>query len=211
MRLQSTTENGLTAPSVQDKMNNTSIIASTDNTINNNPPSSASTQSNDTSNSKKSSEKSIPVSPPTSNDQRTPTTLTKDNTTHEIAQNESTNPLSDAKVKNKDISSKDSETASSDSVSEKPSSVTDDKTITKVKSPDNDNQPVKQSVSSDSIKRDRALYKNYSKYQESVKSQQKEDDESRHKVPSQDIAEVNNRPVAINDKATTECKHPCKY
>ena len=83
-------------------------------------------------------------------------------------------------MKNKNISSKDSETASSDSVSEKPSSLTGDKTITKVKSPV-DNQPEKQSVSSDSIKRDRALYKNYSKYQESVKSQQKEDDDSRHK------------------------------
>ena len=58
-------------------------------------------------------------------------------------------------MKNKDISSKDSETASSDSVSEKPSSVTDDKTITKVERSDKDNQPEKQSVSSDSIKRDR--------------------------------------------------------
>ena len=190
-------------------MNNTSLVASTDNTINNNPPSTTSTQSNDTSNNKKSSEKSIPISPPTSNDQRTPTALTKDNTTHEIAQNESTNPLSDAKVKNKDISSKDSETASSDSVSEKPSSVTDDKTITKVERSDKDNQPEKQSVSSDSIKRDRALVKNYSKYQESVKSQQKEDNvKSRHKVPSQDIAEVNNRPVASNDKAITNANTP---
>jgi hypothetical protein len=191
------------------RMNNTSPSVSTDNTINNNPATSASTQSNDTSNSKKSSEKSIPISPPTSNDQRTSTTLTKDNTTHEIAQNESTNPLSDAKVKNKDISSKDSETQDSqNSVSEKPSSVTDDKTITKVERSDKDNQPEKQSVSSDSIKRDRALYKNYSKYQESVKSQQKEDDQSRHMVPSQDIAEVNNRPIAINDKATTESNIP---
>ena len=82
--------------------------------------------------------------------------LTKENTTQEIAQNEPNKPISDAKVKNKDISSKDSETASSDSVSEKPSSVTDDKTITKVEISDKDNQPVKQSVSSDSIKRDRA-------------------------------------------------------
>ena len=172
-------------------------------------PSSTSTQSNDTSDGKKSSEKSTPISPPTSNDQRTPTELTKDNTTHEIAQNESTNPLSDAKVKNKDISSKDSETASSDSVTEKPSSLTEDKTITKVKSPNSDNQPVKQSVSSDSIKRDRALVKNYSKYQESVKSQQEKDNvKSQHMVPSQDIAEVNNRPVAINDKATTESNIP---
>ena len=200
------TENILTASSARG-MNNTSPIASTDNTINNNPSATVSTQSNDTSNNKKSSEKNIPFSPPTSNDQRTPTTLTKDNTTHETAQNESTNPLSDAKVKNKNISSKDSETASSDSVSEKPSSLTGDKTITKVKSPV-DNQPEKQSVSSDSIKRDRALFKNYSKYQESVKSQQKEDDDSRHKVPSQDIAEVNNRPVASNDKAITNANTP---
>ena len=77
-------------------------------------------------------------------------------------------------MKNKDISSKDSETVSSDSVTEKPSSLTEDKTVSKVKSPNSDNQPEKQSVSSDSIKRDRALVKNYSKYQESVKSQQKE-------------------------------------
>ena len=59
-------------------------------------------------------------------------------------------------MKNKDISSKDSETVSSDSVTEKPSSLTEDKTVTKVKSPNSDNQPEKQSVSSDSIKRDRA-------------------------------------------------------
>ena len=78
------------------------------------------------------------------------TTLTKDNTTHEIAQNESINPLSDAKVKNKHISSKDSETTSSDSVTEKPSSVTDDKTITKVTRSDRDNQPEKSLGSSDS-------------------------------------------------------------
>ena len=166
-------ENSSTTPSVQE-INITSREASIDNTINDNPANSASTQSNDTSNNKKSSEKIIPISPPTSNDQGTPTTLTKDNTTHEIAQNESNNPLSDAKVKNKDISSKDSETVSSDSVTEKPSSLTEDKTVTKVKSPNSDNQPEKQSVSSDSIKRDRALVKNYSKYQESVKSQQKE-------------------------------------
>jgi hypothetical protein len=63
------TENSSTAPSVK-QMDDTSVIASTDNTINNNPATSASTQSNDTSNSKKSSEKSIPISPPTSNDQR---------------------------------------------------------------------------------------------------------------------------------------------
>ena len=103
-------ENTSTAPTVRE-INNTSLDASTDNTINNNPATSASTQSNDTSNSKKSSEKSTPISTPSSNDQRTYPALTKDNTTSEIAQNESTNPLSDANVKNKDISSKDSETA----------------------------------------------------------------------------------------------------
>ena len=203
------TENSSTAPSVQEINNNTSLHASLDNTINNNPPSSTSTQNNDTSNSKKSSEKSIPITRPTSNDQVITTTLTKDNATHEIAQNESTNPLSDAKVKNKDISSKDSETASSDSVTEKPSTVTEDKTITKVTTSDKDNQAEKQSRSTDSSARDRALSKNYLKYQESVKSQQKEeDDESRQKVLSQDIAEVNNRPIAINDKATTESNIP---
>ena len=111
-------------------------------------------------------------------------------------------------MKNKDISSKDSETQVQILYLKNQSSVTDDKTITKVKSPNSDNQQVKQSASSDSSARDRSLYKNYSKYQESVKSQQKEDDESRHKVPSQDIAEVNNRPVAINDKATTESNIP---
>ena len=203
------TENSSTAPSVQEINNNTSLNASLDNTINNNPPSSTSTQNNDTSNSKKSSEKSIPITRPTSNDQVITTALTKDNATHEIAQNESTNPLSDAKVKNKDISSKDSETASSDSVTEKPSTVTEDKTITKVTTSDKDNQAEKQSGSTDSSARDRALSKNYLKYQESVKSQQEEeDDEPRQKVLSQDIAEVNNRPIAINDKATTESNIP---
>ena len=108
-----------------------------------------------------------------------------------------------------DISSKDSENASSDSVTEKPSTVTEDKTITKVTTSDKDNQAEKQSGSTDSSARDRALSKNYLKYQESVKSQQKEeDDESRQKVLSQDIAEVNNRPIAINDKATTESNIP---
>ena len=70
--------------------------------------------------------------------------------------------ISDAKVKNKDTSSKNSETQTSqNSVTEKPSSVTEDKTITKVKSPNSDNQPEKQSKSSDSIKRDRALFFKY--------------------------------------------------
>ena len=66
-------------------MNNTSLIASTDNTINNNPSSSTSTQSNDTSNSKKSSEKSISIGQPKSKDQLAPTGLTNDNTTREKA------------------------------------------------------------------------------------------------------------------------------
>ena len=78
------TENILTAPSAKE-MNNTSLIASTDNTINNNPPSTTSTQNNDTSNSKKSSEKSITISQPKSKDQLAPTALTNDNTTHEKA------------------------------------------------------------------------------------------------------------------------------
>jgi hypothetical protein len=190
------TENTSTAPTVKE-MNDTSVIASKDNTINNNPPSSTSTQSNDTSNSKKNSEKSIHISPPTSNDQPTPVELTKDNTTRKIAQSESTNLLSDAKVKSKDISSKDSETVSSNSVTEKPSSVTEDKTITKVKSPNSDNQPEKRSGSADSIKRDRALF---FKYLNSNKDNVKEEDKT----------EVNNRPVAINDKATTESNIPVK-
>jgi hypothetical protein len=88
------------------QINDTSAIASTDNTINNNSPSSTSAQNNDTSNSKNSLEKSNPINHPTSNDQPTPTGLTKDNTTHEIAQNEIINPLSDAKMKSKDTSSK---------------------------------------------------------------------------------------------------------
>ena len=186
------TENTSTAPSAKE-LNNTSLDASTDNTINNNPPATVSTQNNDTSNSK-SSEKS-PISPPTSNDQLTPTTLTKDNTTNEIAQNESNNPLSDAKVKNNDISSKDSETVSSDSETEKPSSVTDDKTITKVTSPDSDNQPETQSGSTDSIKRDRALFFKYL-------------NSNNDNVKEEDKPEVNNRPVAINDKASTEANIP---
>ena len=66
------------------------------------------------------------------------------------------------KVQNKDTSSKNSENQPSRvSATEKPSSVTEDKTITKVKSPKSDNQPEKQSLSSDSIKRDRALFFKY--------------------------------------------------
>ena len=167
-------------------MNNTSLIASTDNTINNNPPTSTLTQTNDTSNSKKSSEKSITISQPKSKDQLASTALTNDNTTHEKAssvtqdkniidtkhetsQNKLTSLRSEndsntlvEKVKNKGTSSKDSENQPSHiSAPEKPSSVKEDKTITKVKSPKSDNQPEKQSVSSDSIKQDRALFFKY--------------------------------------------------
>ena len=71
--------------------------------------------------------------------------LTKDNTTQEIAQNESNKPISDEKVKNKDTSSNESETQSTrNSLTEKPSSVTEDKTITKVTSSDSENQQEKQ-------------------------------------------------------------------
>ena len=49
-------------------------------------------------------------------------------------------------MKNKDTSPQDSETQTSqNSATEKPSSVTEHKTITKVKSSDSDNQPEKQS------------------------------------------------------------------
>jgi Bacterial Ig domain len=198
------TENSSTAPTVK-QMNDTSVIASIDNTINNNPPTSTSTQNNDTSNSKKSSEKNIPINPPTSNDQiqRTPTALTKDNTTNEIAQNESTNTLSDAKVKNKDTSSKGSETASSDSVTEKPSSITDDKTITKVTRSDSDNQPDNGFGNAYTSPRDMALFY---KYLNSDKDNGKR--ENSDKALSQDNAVVNNRPVAINDKAITDANTP---
>ena len=108
------------------------------------------------------------------------------------------------KVQNKDTSSKNSENQpSSVSAPEKPSSVTEDKTITKVKSPKSDNQPEKQSVSSDSIKRDRALFFKYlNSNSDNVKS------EHNDKTLSNDKTEVNNRPVAINDEATTESNIP---
>ena len=197
-------------------MNNTSPIASTDNTINNNPPTSTSTQSNDTSNNKKSSEKSISISQPKSKD-NAPTALTEDNTTHEKAssvtqdkniidtkqhetsQNKLTNLRSEnnsntlvEKVQNKVTSSKNSENQpSSVSAPEKPSSVTEDKTITKDKSPKSDNQPEKQSVSSDSLKKDRALFFKYlNSNNDNVKSDHND------KTLSQDKIEVNNRPVA---------------
>ena len=102
-------------------------------------------------------------------------------------------------MQNKDTSSKNSENQpSSISATEKPSSVTDDKTITKVKSPKNDNQPEKQSVSADSIKRDRALFYKYL-----------DRDNDKNKVTSEQT-KVNIRPVAINDEATTESNIPVK-
>ena len=105
----------------------------------------------------------------------------------------------DEKVQNKDTSSKNSENQpSSVSGAEKPSSVTDDKTNTKVKNPKSDNQPEKQSVSSDSIKRDRALFYKYL-----------DRDNDKNKVTSEQT-KVNNRPVAINDDATTESNIPVK-
>ena len=78
------------------------------------------------------------------------------------------------KVQNKDTSSKNSENQpSSVTAPEKTSSVTDEKTITKVKSPKSDNQPEKQSLSSDSMKRDRALFfKSLNSNSDNVKSEQ---------------------------------------
>ena len=74
-----------------------------------------------------------------------------------------------------------------------------------VKNPKSDNQPEKQSVSSDSIKRDRALFFKYlNSNKENVKAEQND------KTLSNDIAKVNNRPVAINDEATTESNIPVK-
>ena len=213
------TENISTAPAK--RMNNTSPIASTDNTINNNPPSTTLTQNNDTSNNKKSSEKSITISQPKSKDQLAPAGLTNDNTTHEKAssvtqdkniidtkqhetsQNKLTSLRSEnysntlvEKVKNKGTSSKDSENQPSHiSAPEKPSSVKEDETIAKVKSLKNDNQPEKQSVSSDSIKRDRALFFKYL-------------NSNRNNVKAEDKTEVNHRPIAINDKAITNANIP---
>ena len=95
-------------------------------------------------------------------------------------------------MKNKDISTNDSEPQiDQNSVTEKPTSLTEDKTITKVKSSDSDNQSDKQSRSSDSIKRDRALFFKYL-------NSNKDNVDEEHKT------EVNNRPVIINDEATTE-------
>ncbi len=193
-------------------MNNTSPEASTDN-----PSSSTSTQSNDTSNNKKSSERSISVGQPKSKDQLAPTGLINDNTTHEKAssvtqdkniidtkhetsqdkltglraENDSNTLIEN--VKDKVTSPQYSETKTiQNSVTEKSSTVTDDKTIAKVNS---DNQPDKQSRSSDSIKRDRALFFKYlNSNKDNLKAEQK--------------TEVNNRPVAINDDATTESNIP---
>ncbi len=96
----------------------------------------------------------------------------------------------------------DSETASSDSVTEKPTSVTEDNTITRATGPDSNKLPDKQSETSDSSQKDRILFFKYLKYQEGVKAQQKE------KALSQDLAEVNKRPLAVNDKATTDANVP---
>lgn len=80
---------------------------------------------------------------------------------------------------------------------ENQSSVKEDKTITKVKSPISDNQPEKQSRSSDSIKKDRALFFKYlNSNKDNVKEEQK--------------IEVNNRPLAVDDDATTESNIPVK-
>ena len=153
-------------------------VIATDNTINNNPSSSTSTQNNDTSNNNKRTENSISIGQPKSKDQLARMALTNDNSTHEKAssvtqdkvivdtkhetsQNKLTNLRSEnnsntlvENVQNKDTSTKNSENQpNSVSAPEKPSSVTDDKTITKVKNPKSDNQPEKQSRSSDSIRR----------------------------------------------------------
>jgi hypothetical protein len=74
---------------------------------------------------------------------------------------ENKSDTSDAKMENKNNSQNPQILPTKDSVTEKPSSVTEDKTITKVKSSDSDNQPDRQSRSSDSIKRDRALFFKY--------------------------------------------------
>ena len=78
------TENTSISPTAKE-LNNTSLIASTDNKINNNPPPITTTQNNDSSNNKKSSEKSISGGQPKSKDQLAPTALTEGNTTHEKA------------------------------------------------------------------------------------------------------------------------------
>ena len=88
---------------------------------------------------------------------------------------------------------------------EKPSSVTEDKTITKVKSPKSDNQPEKQSRSSDSIKRDGLFWGSsgtLNSNSDNVKSDHND------KTFAKDKTEVNKRPVAVNDEATTESNTP---
>lgn len=209
------------APSSKE-INNTSLIPSTDNTMNNIAPTFTSTQNNDTSNNKKSSEKSISIGQPKSEDQLAPRVLTNDNTTHEKAssvtlgkniidtkhetsQKKLTSLRSEndsntlvEKVKSKGTSSQDSETQSSQNyATEKSSSVRGDKTNTKVTRSDSDNQPDKQSSSSDSIKKDRALFFKYL-------------NANKNNVKVVNKSEVNNRPVAINDEATTESNIPVK-
>jgi hypothetical protein len=208
-------ENTSISPTAKE-LNNTSLIASTDNKINNNPPSTTSTQNNDTSNSKISSEKSMTISQPESKDQFNPTELTKDNTTHDKAssviqdkniidakhepsQNKLTSLRSENKSDTSDANSQNPQILpTKDSVTEK---TIQHKTITKVKSTNSDNQPDKQSRSSDSIKRDRALFFKY------LNSNR---DNANDKTLSKDIVEVNNRPIAINDEATTESNNPVK-
>ena len=63
------------------------------------------------------------------------------------------------------------------------SDIKEDKTITKVTSPNNDNQPEKQSRSTDSIKKDRALFFKYL-------------NANKNNVKEVDKMEVNNRPVS---------------
>jgi len=101
-------------------------------------------------------------------------------------------------VKNKNTSPQDSETkASQNSATEKSSPAREHITITKVIRSDSDSQPKKESVSSDSIKRDRALFFKYL-------------NSDRDNVKVEDKTEVNNRPVAIEDEATTESNIPVK-
>ena len=71
------TENASLSPTAKE-LNNTSLISSTDTTINNNPSATTSTQANDTSNSNKSSERSISIGQAKSKDQLAPTALSNE-------------------------------------------------------------------------------------------------------------------------------------
>ena len=112
-----------------------------------------------------------------------------------LPRSESDSDTIDALVENKNNSQNPQTKPKPDSVTEKPSSVTEDKTITNVKSPNSDNPPEKQSSSADSIKRDRALFFKYL-------------NSNNDNVKEEDKPEVNNRPVAINDKAVTDANIP---